>query len=118
LLPIRLAHARSTGRTGYRRAYTYLNDGLCEKVTGSRMNGRIRGIDELRPGRGGGGKDHRCHRAQVSGRVPLSIMARHRATRQRRAIVLREILDEVRVAGYVFAEGHGALVEVFGAMTD
>lgn len=37
---------------------------------------------------------------------------------ERRAIVLREFLDELREVGYAFPEGHGALVEVLGMMTD
>jgi hypothetical protein len=37
---------------------------------------------------------------------------------ERRAIVLRELLEEVQDAGYALPEGHGALVTVLGAMTD
>jgi hypothetical protein len=37
---------------------------------------------------------------------------------ERRAIVLRELLEELQDVGYAFPEGHGALVAVLGAMTD
>lgn len=37
---------------------------------------------------------------------------------ERRAIVLREFLEEVREIGYDFPEGRGVLVEVLGTMTD
>ncbi len=37
---------------------------------------------------------------------------------ERRAVVLREFIDELHEVGYEFREGHGALVSMLGTLTD
>jgi hypothetical protein len=72
-----------------------------------------------------------CSRAGVTHRATWRLASGREITRtvkrevegdptdeERRAIVLREFLEELQERGNAFPEGHGALLEVLGAMTD
>jgi len=71
----------------------------------------IRGVFQLPTGR------HAAQRAPAR-TVRRDFIIQPDEEEERAAIVYDALLEELQTAGYDFAEGHGALVQILGSMSD